>query len=68
MESARLLLRIIADETEFEIKDSVSPNSSVLTKDKPEILYFDIAVRQCLHEICKIYSEPGRIMLKVVYS
>lgn len=65
MESARPLLRIIADEIEFEIKDSVPPESTVLPRDKPDIYHFDIAIRKCLHEICKTFNEPGRILLKV---
>jgi hypothetical protein len=68
MESARLLLRIIADETEFEIKNSVPPGSTVLHNDKPNMYHFDIAVRKYLYEICRIYGEPGRILLKVVAS
>jgi hypothetical protein len=65
MESARSLLRIVADEIEFNIKDLVPREGRVMIGDKPNLVHFDIAVRKCLHEICKIYSEPNLVALKV---
>lgn len=62
MESTKPLLRIIADEIEFAIEDSSTPQITITTAN---IHHFDLAVRKALHELCKVYNEADRISIKV---